>query len=81
MHRHPHVAINLKLARHEGRGRVKIAIKEIDGQDSYVFRVKAWSDLGEATVPEMTLQVSAVDDTAILTTTWTQRVGGWRLVR
>jgi len=69
------------ISQRDGLAQVKIAIKEIDGQDTYVFRVKAWSDLSAATLADMTLQVSAVDDTAVLTARWIQRVGGWQLSR
>ena len=63
----------------DGLAQVSIMVKEVDGQDMYVFRVKAWNDLSLATLSEMTLQVTGVDDVATLTTGWGQRSNGWRL--
>jgi len=43
------------------------------------IKVKAYGDFSAAIEPEMTTQFFGVEDTAILTATWTQRRSGWIL--
>ncbi len=43
------------------------------------IKVKAYGDFSAAIEPDMTTQFLGVEDTAILTATWTQRRGGWIL--
>lgn len=58
---------------------VRTHFKQINGQWTYLFKIRAYADLDAALWSDMALYFFAVDDVAVLTASWTQRRSGWKL--
>ncbi len=65
--------------RRDGIYTLRTRFKQLDGEWTYTFTVKVFTDLSRATTPRMTTQVYGVDGVGFLTSDWRAKGEGWIL--